>query len=118
VAGYGILIWKSQYPPFNAAKIPEINDLRVSGRFLRQGIAAALVARFEELAVANGCAAIGLSVGLCTDFGPAQRLYAKLGFIPDGKGVAWNNQPAEPGASVRVDDDLLLWVVKDFGQRP
>jgi hypothetical protein len=54
VAGYGILIWKSQYPPFNAAEIPEINDLRVFGRFLRQWIAAALVARFEELTVANG----------------------------------------------------------------
>jgi len=54
VAGYGILIWKSQYPPFNAAEIPEINYLRVFGRFLRQWIAAALVARFEELTVANG----------------------------------------------------------------
>ncbi|MBA4792264.1 MAG: hypothetical protein H2041_01205 [Phenylobacterium sp.] len=42
----------------------------------------------------------------------------RRGYLPDGAGLTWNNEPAEPaepaepGAMVRVDDDLVLWLRK------
>lgn len=61
---------------------------------------------------AAGHAQIGLGVGLYADYGAAQRLYVRRGYMPDGAGLTWNNEPAEAGAMVRVDDDLLLWLHK------
>lgn len=40
------------------------------------------------------------------------RLGRRRGYLPDGAGLTWNNEPAEPGAMVRVDDDLVLWLRK------
>jgi hypothetical protein len=32
---------------------------------------------------------VGLGVELCADYGPAQMLYIKKGYIPDGNGVTY-----------------------------
>jgi hypothetical protein len=55
---------------------------------------------------------IGIGVGLYVDYGPAQQLYVKLGYVPDGSGVTHGNKTVPPGATVRVDDDLILWSMK------
>ena len=55
---------------------------------------------------------MGIGVGLYPDYGPAQRLYAKLGYRPDGRGIAYNERTVAPGETVRLDDDLVLWMTK------
>ena len=114
VIGYAYLNWHSQYPRFRTRQIPEISDLRVADRHRRLGVATAMITHFEGVARQAGCAAIGIGVGIYGGYGPAQRLYAKLGFLPDGHGLTYGNADVQPGAMVTIDDGLLLWLVRDL----
>jgi len=113
-AGTVHLLDNSLYPGFNLSGVPEINDLVVVKAYQRQGIGEKLVKACEELARKRGCPAIGLGVGLYKDYGSAQRLYFRLGYKPDGKGLMYRNEPVVPGTWAFVDDDLLLYLVKDL----
>jgi GNAT superfamily N-acetyltransferase len=110
-AGYGTVIWQSQYPRFAAQAIPEINDLNVLPQFRCQGIASRLLDTAEEECLKRS-ATIGIGVGLYADYGAAQRLYVKRGYVPDGRGVTYHNKTVEPGGAVHVDDDFVLWFTK------
>jgi GNAT superfamily N-acetyltransferase len=110
--GYGTLVWEPNYQPFRAAGIPEINNLVVAAHARGHGIASQLISRLEAVAKRAGRRAIGLGVGLYASYGPAQRLYVRLGYRPDGNGVTYRDEPLTPGTTVRVDDDLVLWLVK------
>jgi GNAT superfamily N-acetyltransferase len=110
--GYGSLVWSSQYGPFREHGIPEIQDLVVSESWRGQGIATRLIAALEDRARLRRYKQIGVGVGLYADYGPAQRLYMKLGYMLDGRGVTCNYAPAAGGSTVRLDDDLILWMVK------
>lgn len=112
VVGYGTLLWQSDYLPFKAAGIPEINNLVVAQSARGGGIATAMIGRFEQNAASAGRSAIGLGVGLYADYGAAQRLYVRLGYLPDGRGITYGEKPVVPDQSVRVDDDLVLWLTK------
>ena len=67
----------------------------------------------EQLA-ATQSPIVGLGVGLYNDYGSAQKLYIKKGYIPDGYGVTYNYQAVIPGDSAPIDDDLVLWFTKDI----
>lgn len=112
-AGLVNVVFESLYPYFRANDIPEINDLMVIPRFRRQGVAKKLMDEAEAYA-AQRYTHIGLGVGLYKDFGPAQRLYMKYGYVPDGNGLMYNNEPVIPGSSVRVDNDLLIYLYKQL----
>jgi ribosomal protein S18 acetylase RimI-like enzyme len=110
--GYGNLVWTPGYEPFRAAAIPEINNLGVDIKVRNQGVCTALIRHFEDRAREAGRATIGIGVGLYPDYGPAQRLYAKLGYRPDGRGIAYAEKTVAPMEMVRLDDDLVLWMTK------
>jgi|SRR5215475_11243955 len=112
ILAYGTLLWRSRYPPFRIAGTPEINSLVVIEQARHRGIATRMIGEFERRARAAGRTTIGLAVGLHAEYGPAQRLYVKLGYCPDGKGVTYLDQPVPPGTTVSLDDDLLLWLRK------
>jgi len=111
-AGYVSLLWRSHYPPFAEARIPEISDMVVAEASRRRGIGAALIAVCEARAAAAGYRTMGIGVGLYADYGAAQRLYARLGYRPDGRGVYYGDTPATPGQSYRLDDDLVLFLTR------
>jgi GNAT superfamily N-acetyltransferase len=108
--GYGHLIFKSEYEPFRQLGIPEINDLLVMPQFRNQGIGSNLISALERC-VSEKYSMVGLGVGLY-GYGAAQRIYVNRGYVPDGNGIVYKNVPVEPGATVTVDDDLLLYLVK------
>ena len=114
VLGYGSLLWVSGHAPFREAQIPEINDLVVSEKCRNQGIATKLIHALEERAREAKCSKIGVGVGLFKEYGAAQRLYVHLGYVPDGKGMASGGMPVAAGEKVLVDDDLVLWLVKEL----
>ncbi len=111
-AGYVSFVWESKYPPFRAKHIPEIMDLNVLPPYRNRGIGNHLLELAENAARKKGLQSVGLGVGLYADYGPAQRLYVKRGYIPDGKGITYAYQPIEAGSLVSVDDDLVLWFTK------
>jgi predicted N-acetyltransferase YhbS len=110
--GYVSLLWRSHYPPFAEAGIPEISDMVVAIDWRRQGIAEALIGVCEARARAAGHATLGIGFALYVDLGAAQRLYVRLGYKPDGRGVFYGDAPVTPGGTYRIDDDLVLWLTK------
>lgn len=116
VIAYGTLIWQSDYPAFRTAGIPEINNLVVAAFARRQGLASKLIKALEQRALEKGVLEIGIGVGLYADYGAAQRLYPKLGYIPDGAGICYGVEPVKPGAEIVVDDDLVLWFTKTLNR--
>ena len=110
--GYGTLIWEPDYEPFRATGIPEISNLGVDIKVRGQGVATEIIRHFEDCARQAGRTMIGLGVGLYSDYGPAQSLYFTLGYRPDGHGVTYAARPVLPGESIRLDDDLVLWLSK------
>ena len=118
IVGYGSLVWTPHYAPFAEAGVPEISDMVVAERHRGQGIATAMIAAFEARAAAAGCKAIGIGFGLYADYGAAQRLYVRLGYRPDGRGVAYAGEPAIAGRDYRLDDDLVLFLTKPLPETP
>lgn len=110
-AGYVTLKWHSDYLPFREQNIPEISDLNVLPKFRKQGVATALLDRIEIEALKES-PIVGIGVGLSSDYGDAQKLYIKCGYIPDGRGITHNYQPVHFGDTVHLDDDLVLWFRK------
>lgn len=100
------------YAPFRRLGIPEIQDLFVIPDARRQGIGALLVAKCEEQARHEGKADIGIGVGVAGKFGAAQRLYTRLGYLPDGAGVVFDRQGVTEGDMKPVDDRLCLMLMK------
>ena len=54
----------------------------------------------------------GIAFGLYADYGAAQRLYIKRGYVPDGRGLHYGVTPARPGQCYRLDDELVLYLLK------
>lgn len=111
--GHASILWKSQYTHFSKMGIPEISDILVLQKYQRKGIASSLLA-FCEQSAKRRKSKIGLGVGLYSDYGPAQILYDKRGYTFDGNGATSHGVAVEAGSNVKVDDDLLLWLVKDL----
>jgi len=113
-AGYVTLLWVSPYRPFAERQVPEISDLNVLPPHRGQGIGNALLDRAESAASARSNV-VGLGVGLYADYGAAQRIYVRRGYLPDGRGIMYANQPVEPGATIRIDDDATLMLTRLIG---
>ena len=114
LAGYVTLLWTSDYSPFAERQIPEVSDLNVLPPRRRQGIGNALLDRAESAASARG-EVVGLGVGLYSDYGAAQRIYVRRGYLPDGRGIVYRNQPVEPGAVIPIDDQAALMFTRLVG---
>ena len=112
--GFGVLNFEPKYSLYQKLDIPEIQDLNVIPEMRQQGIATLLMQAFENIARDQGVQSIGISVGLTKNYGPAQRLYCKLGYMPDGCGVTYDRQGVKGEESYPLDDDLALMLVKQF----
>lgn len=55
-----------------------------------------------------------LDVCLNSSYGPAQVFYIKRGYVPDGKGVYYEEQVCTENMKLVNDDELTLCLVKKF----
>jgi GNAT superfamily N-acetyltransferase len=99
ILAYGSILWSPAYQFFREFGIPELQDLVVAQHRRREGIGSRLIAALEQRARKRGCLQIGLGVGLYADYGDAQRLYVKLGYVPDGRGITSGSR--RPSAALR-----------------
>lgn len=66
----------------------------------------------EQIAAQHGDT-VCLGVGLCREYGSAQRMYVQRGYIPDGSGVWYQNrQCVQYETTCTIDDDLVLFLSK------
>lgn len=116
-AGYVTICWESPYPFFWQAGIPEIVDFNVLPNFRRQGIGSRLLDEAESI-IATRFAVAGIGVGMTADYGAAQILYARRGYIPDGRGLVRDGQPITYGTPIIMDDHLTLYFTKNLSHNP
>ncbi len=109
--GHCKVVWRSAYPGFRECGIPEIQDLNVRPDCRQRGIGSALLDAAEGR-IAEHSDFAGIGFGLYADYGAAQRLYVKRGYLPDGRGLHYGAEPAAAGESYRVDDNLVLYLLK------
>ncbi|HET6739971.1 MAG TPA: GNAT family N-acetyltransferase [Kribbella sp.] len=108
-AGYVTVRWTSPY----FATIPEIQDFNVLPKLRRQGIGSALMDAAEAM-VAERSAVVGIGVGLYPDYGQAQRMYVRRGYLPDGRGLIYDGRQVPPMEMIRNDDDATLMFTKQL----
>jgi GNAT superfamily N-acetyltransferase len=107
--------WQSRYPPFRDAGIPLIQNIEIRWDRRGQGLGNQLMEHAERYA-AQRVPRIGICVGIFDAYGPAQSLYVRRGYIPDGRGVCRDHEPLREGDAVHVGHDLLLWLVKELAR--
>ena len=112
LAGYITILSCAKQGPF-AEIYPELSDFNVFEPFQNQGIGNLLLEEAEKQ-VRLISDKVTLGVGLHSGYGPAQRLYIKRGYIPDGSGVWYRNQPLEMNATIQNNDDLVLYLSKEL----
>jgi len=82
VIGYVAIVWESDYAGFRSRGIPLVHQIAVAERFRQQRVATLLMDVAEQLAHDRGIVTLGITVGLFDEYGPAQRLYGRRGYIP------------------------------------
>lgn len=112
-AGYVFLYYQCRWGSLAGRGLPSVVDLRVFEKYRRNGIATALMDAAEE--IAKGCHhKVYLDVCLNREYGPAQRLYIKRGYVPDGEGLYYAGKICEVNEVYRNDDEMTLCLVKEL----
>jgi GNAT superfamily N-acetyltransferase len=91
--------------------IPEISDFNVLPSYRKRGIGSALMDA-AEAKVAERFAVVGIGVGLYPDYGQAQRMYVRRGYLPDGRGLIYDGRQVPPMETIRNDDSATLMFTK------
>lgn len=111
-AGAVYVYFDAQEGPFKGKGWPVIVDFGVLMKYQRKGIGSRLMDAAEQIA-AQHADTVCLGVGLCREYGTAQRMYVKRGYIPDGSGVWYQDKQCIQYESVcTIDDDLVLYLSK------
>ncbi|WP_207655743.1 GNAT family N-acetyltransferase [Vallitalea okinawensis] len=110
-AGYITIVWNSDYIVFKKRNLPELMDFNVLEKFQRKGIGRKLLLIAEEV-VKKKSKEVGIRVGVLKGYGQAQRLYVKLGYIPDGEGISKDNHFYKYFEKTEIDDDLAIGFTK------
>jgi len=112
-AGYLTIEWQSGYPYFRENNIPEIADLIVLPQHRRQRIATQLMDEAEKI-ISQRSKIAGIGVGLYASYGAAQRMYVLRGYVPDGRGIDYDNVYVKEEELVKADDSLTLHFTKEL----
>lgn len=111
ISGYVTFLPVAKDGPFVDKSIPEIMDFNVLIKYQKRGIGSKIMDVAETLAKERS-KYVSLSVGLHSGYGPAQIMYVKRGYIPDGTGVWYNGKQLEQYSKCKNDDDLTLYFLK------
>ena len=113
-AGSLYLYFDAKEGPFKGKGYLLIVDFGVLQKYQRKGVGARQMDAPEQIA-AKYADTVCLGVGLSREYGAAQRIYAKRGYIPDGSGVWYQDKPCVQYETVcTVDDDLVLYLSKNL----
>ncbi len=111
--GYLTIQWSSDYASFREKGIPEITDFNVLIASRRKGYGTYLMDAAEE-AISKRSPVAGIGVCFTPAYGPAQVLYVRRGYVPDGLGAMSHRSRLSYGDRVVVDDELVLYLTKDL----
>lgn len=111
-AGALYVYLNAQEGPYKGKGYPVIIDFGVLKKYQRKGVGNRLMDVAEQIA-ARHADTVCLGVGLSREYGTAQRMYVKRGYIPDGSGVWYQDKQCVQYETVcTVDDDLVMFLSK------
>jgi GNAT superfamily N-acetyltransferase len=113
IAGFITIRWVSGNVEFRKNNVPLIHHLEVFNPYKRHGLGNRLVEAAEHR-ISRVADTAGICVGIFDAYGPAQRLYVKRGYVPDGRGVCKSQVPIRQGEVHPIDHDLIIWLTKDL----
>ena len=115
-AGRVTIMWHPEYPPFAENNIPEISDIGVRPDYRRQGIGSILMDEAEKRIFERSDVS-GIGFGISADYGPAQHMFVKRGYVPDGRGL-WSSEKGYicEFSTVQVDD-CAIFLTKSRGMK-
>ena len=108
MAGFITVRWFSK-----RYRIPFVHHFEVFDPYKRHGLGTRLMDAAERR-ISEVSDTVGISVGLFDAYGPAQRLYVKRGYLPDGQGVCKDGIPVKRGEIHEMGHDLVIWLTKDL----
>ena len=113
VVGICTLVLHPTEGPYAGKGWPEIVDLSVFFHIHNVGIGNKLldVAEAEAAKITDH---VFLAVGVHSGYGPAQRIYVKRGYVPDGSGVWYQGKQLGQYEPCVNDVDLLLFMAKEL----
>lgn len=111
IAGHVFLYYKCKWGGLANCDLPCVIDLFVFKKYRKRGIATALMDVAEKIA-SKYSDKVYLDVCLNSEYGQAQRLYVRRGYVPDGKGVYYEEKVCETNAICKNDDELTLCLIK------
>lgn len=111
VAGYFNVYFNTMCSSLGGKGFPELIDLGVFMKYRNHGIGNVLMQVAEDIARKYADTVV-IGVGLHRDYGAAQRMYVKRGYIPDGSGLWWREKPLAPYAEMKNDDEATLYLYK------
>lgn len=110
--GYVTIVPLATIGPFSG-KYPEIKDFNVLEKYQGLGYGRTLLAAAEkQVAELSDVATLG--VGLHSGYGAAQKLYVRSGYMPDGSGVWYCDQPLGQSQPCANSDELVLYFNKQL----
>ena len=95
-------------------KIPLIANFYVAEGYRRMGLGTRLLDLAEEYIAKNLGDRVVLWVPILDAFGPAQIMYIKRGYVPDGRGVVTDNTPVKAGDKVTISDEFHWCLEKEL----
>ena len=113
-AGIATLKWESEYAPFRYQKLAELVDLWVQPQYRKLGVGRTLCKFAATEAKAKDFKGLGLGVQLSAEYGPAQRFYAKNGWLPNGMGIVAHGKKTAENDSIILDAQTVQMWVKIF----
>ena len=111
IAGYAVVSFHPDYPPFQAEALPYVDDLIVMPELRRRGVGSALMNEAERVA-GERSDVVGIGAGVGEAWGPALRLYVLRGYVPDGRGAVRSEPPEEIRNQLGYGDDLIVYMTK------
>lgn len=111
VAGYFNVYPDTKSGFFVGKGWPELIDLGVLKKYRNHGIGNILMQVAEDIA-RKYADTVCIGVGLHRDYGAAQRMYVKRGYIPDGSGLWWRGKNLPPYADMKNDDEVVIYLSK------
>lgn len=111
--GYITLVINQNSGPFKDTSIPEIVDFNVFEKYQKNGIGQKLLTAVIDKAK-EFSDKVGIGVGLNSNYGKAQRLYVKNGFIPNGTGIYYEGKVLPVNEKCINNDELALYFIKEI----
>lgn len=113
IAGYVFVYFNCRWGALKNQNLPGIVDLIVFEKYRRCGIATKLMNEAEIIAKKHGVN-VYLDVCLNSSYGAAQIFYIKRGYVPDGKGVYYEEKVCPESMKCVNDDELTICLVKEL----